>query len=480
MLVAFLLLLWLIAVAVFISDPKSESNRWFSLIVFWVSVGTLRPLIRDTVIPYWISDQNPEVIIFLKGLAAVSYMLALLFAPYCVLMFCISNSGNLDWVRYQNRWAMIFLFPIAMMLALFKVGLQADLTDPGRPLPPDSTWWYILMAVWVIPYTGMSGYLLLSSCRTGKHPRWRQEKLQLFWAIMPPFVLAVYVFVIAPLTGWFNSFQYRYIVLLYILAVFIFFAVRIAVARVKIIIEKWQLANTMRATFSGTAMLNHVIKNEVLKIDICMNNLIQYSQNLNPHVNELLQTIQTANTHLLALVNRVHNHIQNVVLVETPADLLELVDQSLKMVAPQLEAKNIKVIKDYCLETVQILCDAVHIREVLRNIALNAIEAMNSGGQLHIQIYRKNKSIILAITDNGPGISKKDLPHVMKPFFSTKNRQQNPGLGLTYCYNVMQKHGGSLEIFSIKDIGTTVFLIFSASKVLAAKLFLNGGRWADG
>jgi two-component system sporulation sensor kinase B len=470
MLVAVILLLWLIAVAVFISDSKNESTRWFSLIVFWISAGTLQPLIHDIVIPHWIIHQNPEIINFFKGLANVSFVLALLFTPYSVLMLCVSHTDDTKWAKYKKRLAIIFLIPILVMLALFAANPKVIVDNPGRSLSENSRGWYILMAIWVTAYVVMANYFLLSSYLTAKNLRLKQEKLQLFLAIMPPFVLAVYMYNIAPFTGLFNSFQHRFIILLYILATLVFFAIKYSISAVKIIIERWQLANTMHTTFSGTAMLNHVIKSEVLKIDFCMNNIIQYSQICNPKVNELLRTIQATNTHLLALINRVQNHIKDVTLVEAPSDLLELIDQSLKMVTPQLEAKNIKVIKDYCLKTVRILCDAVHIREVLRNIALNAIEAMETGGQLHIQIYTKNKRIVLAITDNGIGISKKDLPHIMKPFFSTKNRQQNSGLGLTYSYNVMQKHGGTLEIFSVKDIGTTVFLIFPPSKILAAKL----------
>lgn len=478
MFMAVWLLLWLIALVIFISDSKNESNRWLSLTVFWVGVGTIQPVIRDTVIPYWISHPGSGTTIFLQWLAAGSLLLAELFAPYCLLMLCISNTDNPKWLKRKNKLAMIALIPIAFMLVLFVTNPMVITIRPSRPLPANTVLWHILMVLWVIPYLAAANYFLISSYLATKNLRQRQERLQLFFLIMPPFILAVYMYYIAPLTGLFYSTHHRFIFLIYTASVFGYIAVKAVISAVKVMIDRQQLASTMQDTFSGTAMLNHVIKNEVLKIDICMNNLIHYSQINNPGVNELLQTIQTANTHLLALVNRVHNHLQDVTLMEAPADLLEIIGQSLKMVGPQLEARNIKITKDYCLETVRIVCDAVHIREVLRNIALNAIEAMEPGGQLHIQIYYKNKRIVLAITDNGTGISKKDLPHIMKPFYTTKNRQQNSGLGLTYCYNVMQKHGGTLEIFSIKDIGTTVFLIFPASKVLAAKMFATNGRSA--
>jgi signal transduction histidine kinase len=476
MFVAVLLLLWLIAAAIFISDPKNESNRWFSLIVFWMAVGTIQPVIRDNIIPFWILHHQPETIDVLKSLAASCYILAQLFAPYCILMLCFTQTDNVKWLKYKKQLALISLIPILLLLAYYFTSPNVIIMSPGRPLPANAILWHVLMVLWVIPYIVLANYFLINAYLTARNMRLKQERLQLLLTVMPSFIMAAYLYYAAPLTGFLYEIQYRLIFQLYIAVIFGYFAVRTLILNLKIFINNQQLANTMRATFSGTNMLNHVIKNEVLKIDICINNLIHYSQIGNPTVNELLQTIQASNTHLLALVNRVHNHIQDVTLEESPADLLNLVDQAMKMVSPQLDAKKIKVTKDYCLKTVRLVCDPVHIRELLRNIALNAIEAMKTGGQLHVQIYQKNKRVILAVTDNGTGIAKKDLPHIMKPFFSTKNRQQNSGLGLTYCYNVMQKHGGTLEIFSIKDIGTTVFLQFPESKVLSTKMLLVNTR----
>ena len=476
MFVAVFLLFWLFAAAIFFSDPKNESNRWFSLIVFWMGVGTIQPVIRDIAIPTLMNNNVTQWIDFLNGLAAGSYVSALLFTPYCVLMLCITQIDNENWLKHKKQVSVISLIPILLMLVMFFANPGVIMMSPGRPLPSNALLWHRLMVLWVILYIAMSNYFLISAYLTAGNLRLKQERLQLFLIIIPTFILAAYLYYIAPLTGFLYTVRHRFIFLVLVNAIFGYFTVNIVISAVRVIIEKRQLANTMQATSSGTAMLNHVIKNEVLKIDICMNNLIHYSHIDNPTVKELLQTIQTANSHLLELVNRVHNHIQDVILVESPVDLFEIIDQAIKMVNPQLEAGRINVTKDYCLETVRIVCDPVHIRETIRNIALNAIEAMKTGGQLHIQIYKKNQRVILAITDNGMGIAKKDLPHIMKPFFSTKNRRQNSGLGLTYSYNVMLKHGGALEVFSIKDIGTTVFLQFPASKVLAATVFISSSQ----
>jgi signal transduction histidine kinase len=89
------------------------------------------------------------------------------------------------------------------------------------------------------------------------------------------------------------------------------------------------------------------------------------------------------------------------------------------------------------------------------------------------------KHLAIAVSDTGVGIAKENLPHVLDPFFSTKKTGQNFGLGLSYCYNAMQKHQGSLEIYSVPGEGTTIYLYFPRKRVvspesLAAKEALHG------
>jgi CheY-like chemotaxis protein len=76
----------------------------------------------------------------------------------------------------------------------------------------------------------------------------------------------------------------------------------------------------------------------------------------------------------------------------------------------------------------------------------------------------------VSITDRGSGIAREVLPKIFDPYFSTKQRgeQKGMGLGLTVCHSVMQKHGGAITVESAAGIGTTFHLYLPA----AAKLTL--------
>ncbi|UCZ57091.1 GHKL domain-containing protein [Desulfurispirillum indicum] len=101
--------------------------------------------------------------------------------------------------------------------------------------------------------------------------------------------------------------------------------------------------------------------------------------------------------------------------------------------------------------------DRNQIRQVLTNIIKNSIEALEkrSGGIITIahSINRKRHHVIV-IDDNGPGISPKDREKVYDLFYSTK--KEGTGLGLPIAKNIVEAHGGSLEIRSILGRGTTV------------------------
>ena len=101
--------------------------------------------------------------------------------------------------------------------------------------------------------------------------------------------------------------------------------------------------------------------------------------------------------------------------------------------------------------------------EVLTNIAQNAADAIKqerSYGKIEIegQFNYGHKYFDLLVIDDGVGIAEKDLQHVFRPYFTTKLTGRNYGLGLTYCKNVMKKHGGDIYIEQAHNGGTLVKL----------------------
>lgn len=106
-------------------------------------------------------------------------------------------------------------------------------------------------------------------------------------------------------------------------------------------------------------------------------------------------------------------------------------------------------------------CDAEQIRQALLNLALNAVEALPSGGEVRIRAYETQDggttAHVVEVSDNGPGIAKEHLDRVFQPFFSTKDA--GTGLGLSVADNIVKSHAGRMTVESRPNSGTT-FRIF--------------------
>lgn len=108
-------------------------------------------------------------------------------------------------------------------------------------------------------------------------------------------------------------------------------------------------------------------------------------------------------------------------------------------------------------------CDSERLGVVFVNLIMNAIQAIeNKKGEVYINIADEPDDIILiSIKDSGPGIPKKLISKIFDPLFTT--RQIGTGLGLPSCKNIIEKHGGTIDVVSPKGKGAT-FLVRLSKK----------------
>jgi len=100
-------------------------------------------------------------------------------------------------------------------------------------------------------------------------------------------------------------------------------------------------------------------------------------------------------------------------------------------------------------------CDPDQIQQVLVALLVNAIEAMEDGGNLRLTVTPTADTIELVVADTGVGIAEDAIAHIFEPFFSTKDKESGVGLGLAVVYGIVQGHHGTIDVASQPGQGTT-------------------------
>ena len=138
------------------------------------------------------------------------------------------------------------------------------------------------------------------------------------------------------------------------------------------------------------------------------------------------------------------------------AHLHDCIRRLIQVMKPQMATHGIETVIELDDEVPATLFDTQQMDQVLRNIVLNAIQAMGNGGVLSIrtrQLTAPLPGVEVAISDTGPGIAAEHLGKLFTPFFTTKTK--GVGLGLTIVQKIVQNHGGTVSVASDHGRGST-------------------------
>jgi len=156
----------------------------------------------------------------------------------------------------------------------------------------------------------------------------------------------------------------------------------------------------------------------------------------------------------------------------------QALDDLLMLYQRRLETRNIQVIKQYD-SNAELVALPGEIRQALSNLLTNAMDAMNSGGNLTIRVRQKQKwgnahspGVRISIADSGSGIPPEHKRDLFQPFFTTKS-DVGTGLGLWITHSIVEKHGGLIQVKSRsgeKDHGTTFSILLPVDGATRGRL----------
>ena len=141
-------------------------------------------------------------------------------------------------------------------------------------------------------------------------------------------------------------------------------------------------------------------------------------------------------------------------LAPEPGSLNVEIEQLLDFFAPQARDGGVEIVRYLDPELPTVRLDRETFRSAVLNLLLNAVQAMEGGGQLVVRTRPSGLGVVLELIDTGPGMDSETLAKVFRAFYTTK--QGGSGLGLPTARKIVEAHGGTIDIESAPGRGTKV------------------------
>nr|WP_028390337.1 PAS domain S-box protein [Bacillus cihuensis] len=171
------------------------------------------------------------------------------------------------------------------------------------------------------------------------------------------------------------------------------------------------------------------------------------------YIDLMLGELNRANSIITEYLNLAKNKVS----YKTP----QLLNPIIEALYPLIQAEALRTGKTIQLqlsECPELFLDEKEISQLILNLSLNGLDAMDSGGRLIIKTYTEDQTIVLEVHDEGCGIKTELLQEIGTPFFTTKDT--GTGLGLAICYSVANRHNAVIDL-QTSEQGTVFFIRFN-------------------
>ena len=164
-------------------------------------------------------------------------------------------------------------------------------------------------------------------------------------------------------------------------------------------------------------------------------------------------------THLEEMLNHFLKFARPAQPRREPTAVRALMEEICRFLSESAASQGVKVqCRHAAFPLTMVSLDPNQIKEVILNLVLNAVEAMPEGGSVELSASKEGDTLTVNIRDEGTGVVEGDLQQIFDPFYSTK--PSGTGLGLPIAYQIMQQHGGTIEVARNPDRGMTFSLVF--------------------
>lgn len=222
------------------------------------------------------------------------------------------------------------------------------------------------------------------------------------------------------------------------------------------------MSHELRTPLNAIIGFSEIIKNEVL------------GPVENDQYKDYMKDIHDSGKRLLAIINDILD-VSRIEAGERPLnesviDMGKVVKSCVEFMKPKAEAGKLSIINLMDSSVPKIIGEEIAVRQIFLNLLSNAVKFTGEGGNITLSHEKEHDGQLrISITDTGVGLDESEIEKALSPFgqieTSFNRTGTGTGLGLTLVSSLIKLHGGRLEIFSQKGIGTTASVILPAKRV---------------
>lgn len=211
------------------------------------------------------------------------------------------------------------------------------------------------------------------------------------------------------------------------------------------------ISHDLRGPLKSLVNVLHWIEDDELSFDEAKKFLKGIKRNLDNMILTLENMLQWSRSQLGGLQTN-----------QEAIDIREIVNESIGLYLPIAQEKKIQISNEIAERMIAFI-DPNHLSLLVRNLLSNAIKFSNEGGVVRIQaFYADEKHLVISVRDSGIGIPKDKIGQLLddRTHYTTYGtaKEKGTGLGLMICKEFVESNGGSIQIESIENVGTTIYL----------------------
>ena len=221
--------------------------------------------------------------------------------------------------------------------------------------------------------------------------------------------------------------------------------------------QKAQLASRLASVGEMAAGIAHEINNPLTGV-IGYAQLLMQRKEVPEDIREDLEVIYNGGQRVASIVKRLLAFARQHKPEQGYVSINELIETTIKLRAYNLETSNINLTTYLDPELPITIADSGLLQQVFVNLIVNAETEMklaHGKGNMSIKSEKTDNTIKISVTDDGPGIARKNLDRIFDPFFTTREVGQGTGLGLSVCHGIIAEHNGRIYAESKLGKGAT-------------------------